>query len=229
VKRLLYAAVSYILSISASCTELPRGITSEEDVQKLSSRYYERKQRNAYDTTSLKANLNKDIGSDPISNRAMELFMKARFWHLVDYCEDHLPEMNNVNAQLFREVLILLAPRLDIGNYTQRVVKLIGDPTSITEAYFQNKTFLYDMFFYGAVETAKRGYSWILTETCVSICSELRILAEVFHWDECKEVNSLIVRDIAYDGELTENRLRATATRIWPNLPDALTERSWTA
>jgi hypothetical protein len=207
--------------------ELPRGITSEDDVQRLNGRYYVLNQRNSYDTTSLESKLNKEVASDPVAEQAMGLFMKARFWHLVDYCEDNLSKMENRNAQLFREVMILLAPQLYLGNYTDRVVKLIGDPTSITEAYFQNRTFLYYMFFYGAVETAKRGYSWILTETCVSACSELGILSYIFRWEGCMEFNSLIVRKVANDGACIEDVLRARATRVWPNLPDAFTKHKW--
>jgi hypothetical protein len=207
--------------------ELPRGITSKDDVLSFGSRYRKGEPGNSHDTTKLTKKCNDRVSGDFVAEEAMSLFLNCKLWHLVDFCEDNLPKMRDKDAQLFREVLILSAPHMALGNYTDRVVKLIGDPTLITEAYFQNRTFLYDMFFYAAVETAKRGYSWYMTEIGVSICSELRILAEVFHWEECKEVNSLIVRDVAYGGDSIENVLRATATKVWPKLPDAFTEREW--
>jgi hypothetical protein len=207
--------------------DLPRGITSEDDIQSLRSSYYEGRSGNSYDTTALIKKCNDRVIGNPMAEKAMGIFLDCKYWHLVDYCEDNLLKMNNNDAQLFREVLILLAPHLDIGNYTQRIVGLIGDPTSITGDYFQNGKLLYDMFFHGAVETSKRGYSWFITEMCVSICNELGILAYLSHWKNCDGFNSLIVRDIAYDGELREDVLIPVHSRVWPNLPDAFTKHKW--
>jgi hypothetical protein len=83
------------------------------------------------------------------------------------------------------------------------------------------------MFIYGAVETAKRGYSWDMPEMCISICSELNILDYIFHREEYDKREKIDIRDIAYDGELREDVLIPIATCVWPNLPDAFTELEW--
>jgi hypothetical protein len=200
---------------------VPRGITSEDDIEDIRGNYICGIRHNSYDTTSLVVEFKQKVDGDSASKDAMDLFLDCKYWNLVDYCEDNLHRMIKDNEQLFREALVLLAPHLNIGNYTKRVVDIIGDPTSITPAYFKNRILLYNMFFYGATECAKRGYTWIMTETCASICDELRGLAGLFHWDECAEFNKIDVRDIAYDGACTEDYTPATATCVWPNLPDA--------
>jgi hypothetical protein len=226
-KKLLCAAALGAFSVNAMEMELPMGISSARDVRKFKGRYCEGNRCNSYDTASLEAKFNKEVEGDPVAEQAMELFRKAHFWHLVDYCEDNLPKMNAANAQLFMEALVLLAPHLDIGNYTKKVVNIIGDPTSITESYFQNRALLYDMFFYGAVYVAGCGYSWHLSEICASIWSEIKMLTYEFHRSEYDQFKSVDVREIAYSGELTEDHLPATATRVWPNLPDAFTIHKW--
>jgi hypothetical protein len=212
-----------VLGSRAFCMELPRGITSEEDSESLRGLYIEGWCDSPYVVTNQKEEVLQFVTGDSVAEAAVKLFGDCKYWHLVDYCEDHLPEMNNVNAQLFREALILLAPHLDIGNYTQRIVGLIGDPTSITESYFQNRQTLYSMFCWGAAENSKRGYVCDLIEICISICEELEILADLYHWQERDQFAKIDVRDIAYGGSLTEDYLSATATSVWPNLPDALT------
>jgi hypothetical protein len=207
--------------------DLPRSVTSEDDVLSFRSRYSESEPGNSYDTTALIKQCNNRVIGNPMAEKAMGIFLDCKYWHLVDFCEDHLTEMNNNDAQLFREALILLAPQLCLGNYTERVVKLIGDPASITVNYFQDMKLLYDMFCCGAIETSRRGYSWFITETCISICDELQILADVLHQRECEEFNALIVRDRAYDGELREDVLIPMHSRVWPNLPDSFTKHKW--
>jgi hypothetical protein len=207
--------------------EAPKGLNQEES-QQLKCRYNETEPDNFYDTTELEVKLRKEIEGDLVAEQAMDLFLKSMFWHLVNYCEDNLSRMSNTNKHLFEETLVLLAPHLYIGNYTERVVKLIGDPTLITDAYFQNKELLRDMFFFSAVDMGKRGYSWCMTEIGVSIYRELNILDRVFHreeYDKRKEVN---IRHIAYGGKRTEDIIRPRATNVWPNLPDAFTAYKWT-
>jgi hypothetical protein len=207
-----------VFCVGAFGQGIPRGITSEEDIEDFKSNYHEHEPENSYDTTSLVAEFRQQVRGDLRAGEAMDLFIDCKYWHLVDHCEDYLPDMTADNAQLFREVIILLAPWLDIGNYTQRVVNIIGDPLSITPDYFQHRTLLYDMFFYGAVECGRRDHTWILIETCASCCINLRILADKFRWQEYEQFREMDVRDAAYGGRLTEDRLSGTAARVWPNL-----------
>ncbi|MDR1609750.1 MAG: hypothetical protein LBR78_02775 [Holosporales bacterium] len=226
-KKLLYLVVFSIFSANAMEMELPRGIRSARDVREFRGQYYEGRKLNSYDTSPLKAQFTKHVSEDESATGAMNLFLDCKYWHLVDYCEDNLSNMADANAQLFREILVLLAPRLDLGNYTARVVKIIGEPESVTADYFQNRELLRDMFFYSAVENAGHGRSWSTTETCISICDELSILARLFHWCGYEKFTGSRVRDVAYSGELTEDNWRALATRVWPNLPDAFTHHKW--
>jgi hypothetical protein len=136
---------------------IPRGITSEEDIEDFKSNYCEGEPENSYDTTSLVLEFKQRVDGDLVAREAMDLFVDCKYWHLVDHCEDNLPNMAENNSQLFKEVLILLGPELDIGDYTKRVIDIIGDPLSVTPDYFKNKKLLYDMFFYGAVECGRRG------------------------------------------------------------------------
>jgi hypothetical protein len=199
--------------------ERPRGITSDEDFHKL-ERWHTRwdRPRNSYDTTSLATEFKQKVRGDPRAEEGMALFIDCKYWHLVDHCEDYLPNMIPDNAQLFSGVIVLLAPWLDIGDYTQRIKEIIENPLSITPDYFQHRILLYKMFFYGAVECGKRDYTWIMIETCASICDELRVLASEFEWPELAQFDEMDVRDAAYGGRLTEDRLSGTAAHVWPNL-----------
>ncbi|MDR1476398.1 MAG: hypothetical protein LBI20_03745 [Holosporales bacterium] len=80
------------------------------------------------------------------------------FWYFVDYCEDHLSEMTATHRRLINELLILLAPQLDIGNYTEKVVSIIGDPKLFTPGYLRYSSVLYNIFLYGTGESGMRGY-----------------------------------------------------------------------
>jgi hypothetical protein len=212
-----------VLNVDMSGSDLPRGITSEEDISKFRSRYAEGDKHNpSYDNTSLPLKFIQAVGEDPYAREAMDLFVECKYWHLVDYCEDHLSEMIERNSQLFREALILLAPWMWIGNYKDRIVTIIGDRDSVTADYFhpQNRELLYDMFLYGAVDHAKHGRTWCMTETCVAICHELKFLAERFNWEEYEKFMQVDVREAVYGGELTEDLFSPDTTSVWSNLPD---------
>jgi hypothetical protein len=223
VKLVSDVIVTSILSVSTFGSDLPRGITSEEDISKFRSRYAEgHKHKAPYDNTSLPLKFIQEVGEDPYAGEAMDLFVECKYWHLVDHCEDHLSEMSNSNSQLFREVLILLAPWMWIGNYKDRIVAIIGDGESVTADYFypQNRELLYDMFLYGAVDHAKHGRTWCMIETCIAICEELEFLAKRFNWEEYEKFRKIDVRRAAYGGRLTEDHFSPNTTSVWPNLPD---------
>jgi hypothetical protein len=220
--------VKWILCVVALCgigatgasDIIPRGITSEKDIEKYKRSCREYEPRNSYDTTSLVEKFKKHVHGDPKAEEGMKLFIDCRYLLLVDHCEDYLPSMGSDNAQLFREAIVLLAPWLDKWNYKQRGINIIGDPLSVTSDYFQHRTLLYEMFFYGEVKCGKRGYTWIMIETCINACTELDSLAENFGWPEEKLFAKMDPHNAAYDGACTEDTLRPRFTYIWPNLPD---------
>jgi hypothetical protein len=206
--------------------DVPSGLNSE-DSQRLKSWYNRGRPGNSYDTAPLETRLREQIEGDSVAEKAMDLFLKSMFWHLVDHCEDKLSMMTNSNEQLFRETLILLAPHLFLGNYTERIVKIIGNPTLITDAYFQNRDLLCDMFFFSAVNMGKQGCCWCLTEIGTSIYRELNILNYLFHREEYDKNEEVDIRGIVYEYELTEDVIPPIATDVWPNLPDAFTIQRW--
>jgi hypothetical protein len=222
VKLVSYVVMLVVLNVDMSGSDLPRGIISEEDISRFRGRYAEGTPENSYDTESLKEKFIQRVGEDPEAREAMDLFIECKYWHLVDHCDDHLSEMINSNSQLFREALILLAPWMDLGNYKDRIVAIIGSRESVTADSFkpESRKLLYDMFFYGAVENAKHGRTWCMIETCVAICHELEILAERFSWEEYEKLRKIDVREAAYDGTLTEDHFSPDTTSVWPNLPD---------
>ncbi|MDR1475763.1 MAG: hypothetical protein LBI20_00380 [Holosporales bacterium] len=223
-KCLSYVLLLFAFSIGAFGGELtegftkPIGITSEADLIRLQRRYVPGRLDNSFDTTELKQQFLGRVNEDPIATTAMEIFLDCMFWHFVDYCKDHLYEMTEANRQLIRELLILLAPQLDIGNYTEKVVSIIGDPKLVTSGYFQHRAWVHGLFFCGAVECGRRGYSWILIETCANACTQLRILAYDLSWPEYEQFNSTHVRYVAYNGRRTEDCLPLAFTTVWPNL-----------
>jgi hypothetical protein len=83
----------------------------------------------------------------------------------------------------------------------------------------KNKKLLYDTFFYGAVECGRRGYTWIMIETCINACYELRVLASKFGWPELTQFDAMDAHDAAYNGACTEDTLPLAFTDVWPNLP----------
>jgi hypothetical protein len=140
------------------------------------------------------------------------------FWNLVDECEANLSRMFEENQQLFRELLILLAPHLAIGNYKEKVVSIIGDRDSVTPWYFQHRAWVHDLFFYVAVECGRRGYGWMLVETCVNACTQLRIFAYDLSWPEYDQFCKSDVRRAVDNRRRTEDRLPLAFTTVWPNL-----------
>jgi hypothetical protein len=216
----LYTSVTYVFG-----TELPRGITSESDRTRYTSRYAKCDPSNSYDTTALVLKLKQRVEDDPVAVKAMDLFLDCKYWLVVDYCEDHIHMMAEPNAHLFKEAMVLLASHLDLGNYRDRVVAIIGDPKSVTPDYFvqQDRKLLFDMFFYGAVESAKRGCGWMLPEIGAAICDELEILAETSKWAEHEQFRESNVRYEVYNWETYEDTLIPLATEVWPNLPDGTT------
>jgi hypothetical protein len=209
-------------NVSTFGFEPPRGAVTEEDIEDIMSMYIRGINRNTHDTEPLKQEFRQKVVRDVVAIGAIELFIENKYWHLVDYCGDHLLSMRPESSQLFKEVLILLTPRLRIQSYKDRVINIIGDPKSVTQEYFKNRSFVHRMFYYGAIENARLGYTWIMTETCASICDELEILAKTFAWEEHEQFEAIIdVRRVAYGGRRMKERLSATATKVWPNLPDA--------
>jgi hypothetical protein len=196
----------------------PRGIVSVQDVDRMSCWYTDGLSYNSRDTNLLKQKLLQHVIQDDVATKAMDIFLASKFWHLVDFYEDHSDKMTLDDSQLFCESLVLAAPQLGIGNYTARVVSIVGNPLLITADFFRNRSFLFDMFCYCAVETAKLGYAWILTEMCINVCDELELLAERYSWPECEQFKAKDVRHIAYNRRLTEDRLPLSFKQVWPNL-----------
>jgi hypothetical protein len=213
----------YAFGMATDVYNKPKNMSQEDYDENYKCLYNYHRSRNSYDTSGLAQELKEKIAGDAAAEDAMALFLDCKYWHLVDYCADYLGNMNAGNVQLFKEALVLLASRLEIKNYIQTVVDIIGDPNSITPDYFQNRKFLHDMFYYGAIEAGRCGYSWILIETCVSICEGLEILAELYKWPEDKEFRKKDdLRWMAYNGALTENHFHARTRNVWPNLPDSV-------
>jgi hypothetical protein len=205
-------------------SEFPSGITSEEDKARYCGRYAEGRKRNSYDTTELVLTFKQKVEGDRVAVDAMDLFIDCEYWHLVDYCENHLVNMTEPNAHLFKEAMVLLAPQLDLGNYEDRVVDIIGDKTSVTLDYFviQHRPMLFNMFFHGAVASGRRGLSWILIETCINACNEIEWLAGKFKWSEYDQFKKLDVRRATYGTRKTEDRLWWGFNITWTNLPSPL-------
>ncbi|MDR0744542.1 MAG: hypothetical protein LBE97_01135, partial [Holosporales bacterium] len=115
-KKLLYVVAFCAFGVNASDFDLPRGISSERDIEELKTCYFKGWPHVPRNVDALKQRAIQKVAGDHQAEKAMELFSDCKYLHLVDYCEDHLSDMTDENAQLFREALVLLAPWLSIGN-----------------------------------------------------------------------------------------------------------------
>jgi hypothetical protein len=229
IMKRLFCVVAIVFSSNACASEfeLPRGLKNEEEIEDLKRYYACGDAENTYDTKPLKQALRQRVEQDEVAAKAMELFIDCKHWHLVDYCEDNLTKMTQDNNHLFMEVVALSAPWLEFGDYTARAVRIIGDSKSVKQDYFQHRGFIYDMFFYAAVENGKRGHSWIIIDNCVNVCNELEMLAKMFGWAEYERFGRINVDYLSYSGKCRDYIWQTSFTNTWPNLPDANTWRRW--
>jgi hypothetical protein len=221
-KILPYLTLLWGISAYASdyVIPIPRGLVSEADIKAYNNRYIRRvynQNLNIKVINRLDELSRASVVGDPAAEKAMDLLLNCWHWLLVDHCEDALQEMTPPHQQLFREAIILLAPYFDIGNYTQRVIDLIGDPLSITPQYFQNKLLLNKMFCCAAGHSSLQGDGWSVTETYIAADFDLCIL--VANCDERKQMQKLNARTIAYGWDTcTDDSIASCATDVWPNL-----------
>jgi hypothetical protein len=205
--------------------------SSGEDSMTFMRRCHERMRsfEHSYDPATAAEALRAKIRGDSAAETAMELFLDCQYRCFIEHCELSIVGMDAPNNQFFKEILVLLSPHIDFalapfqGNpphpreWARRIVNIIGDPLSVTPDYFQNRQFDFDMFLYGAVENARQGRSWILSETCLKACDRLGELANKFQWEEREQFNLADARHVTYDGRLTEDRLCSRAIQVWPN------------
>ncbi|MDR1597932.1 MAG: hypothetical protein LBR89_03270, partial [Holosporales bacterium] len=113
---------------------------------------------NKSDLTATTAKLRNAVIGDPAAIGAMDIFFDSDYWKLVDYCADNLKDMNEINHQRFRDVLILLTPGLVSSRYMAKVVNLVcTDQRDVRAADIKHLPFCLDMFFYGAVRNGQQG------------------------------------------------------------------------
>jgi hypothetical protein len=119
---------------------------------------YEESPLNIYNLSFIASKLREEVAGDSKAEGAISIFLDSKYWEFVDYCEEHLGSMNEINRLKFKEVLILLAPGLVSTRYMAKAVRLIGrDQKEVKAADMQHIPFCLDMCFHGAVRNGRLG------------------------------------------------------------------------
>jgi hypothetical protein len=122
---------------------------------------------NHYDLSTLISKLQAEVSGDPGAVEAMDIFLKSDYWKFVDCCVKNLDSMDNVNRQIFQEVLMLLAPGIVSTRYMAMAVRLVGrDQKEVRAEDIQHLQFCLDMFFYAAVRNGQLG-RYALADMCI--------------------------------------------------------------
>jgi hypothetical protein len=150
-----------------------------------------------FDSTILDAVIRQDIGSDDAALQAWQLFFDCKLHELIDFYLEVSAKMSPINAERFKEILLLLAPIINVQStldkdmvftsmekyqgYIDKIVSIWGgDPNVITFNVIQHPQFCFEMFLMQALKLEDAG-NGILFQAVRCMVGEFS--ASQYDWD----------------------------------------------
>jgi hypothetical protein len=181
-----------------------------------------------FDPAILEAVIRHDIGSDDSALQAFQLFSDCKLHELIDFYPEASTKMLPINAERFREILLLLAPILsvqrewdeDLGftsmeTYQEYISKIVsvwgGDPSAITFNAIQHPQFCFEMFL---MQVLKPGHleNGILFQAVMCMVDEF--LTQRHNWDGKKGETAIYSFST---GCYEDDGGRCAPKDVWPN------------
>jgi hypothetical protein len=187
--------------------------------------------------------LRSNVANDNYALEAIELLARGNWNGVLPLCRDGLCQMNKNNKQWVIEALALLAPVIGVSingqlsDYASCVVSIVGK-TDMTKDFFKYKSFLFDLFFFGAVVCGQLDL-FPETECCVKIATWLQSITYEHYPDEFEQHSAPIdfseyprrpsgkgvgkwgdVYLLAFGGRCTEASIGYFPECVWPSLKE---------
>jgi hypothetical protein len=173
----------------------------------------ERKRKNWSELTTkpFKEKLCAEIGEDSFALQGLDLFYLRKFPEFLEHWETNRESMLPSNAEKFRELLILLAPMMDLveenEQYVKRIIGIAGKIENVVSYRTRFPQFSYEMFFCVTLEAnneldaveKSRKYCGLYLQASEETC---RHIASHFDWPHKKEELSLLRITGYYEDEI---------------------------
>jgi hypothetical protein len=139
-----------------------------------------------FSTEPLKNKIFEEIGNDEFGQNALGIFFQHNFVELLEYWEENNANMLFENSEKFKDLLIRLAPVINLNEsdkqYVQRIVNIAGDAKSVfhyVPKSWQSAQFCYETFFCVMVDEMKnKERNTRLFLACKSRCSDIAAVSD---------------------------------------------------
>lgn len=169
---------------------------------------------NDYDLGPKTTSLLAIVDGDPAARGAMEIFLESDYRKFVDYCKEYLYSMTEPYQQIFKDVLIMLAPGICSSEYARIMISLVGrNRNDVRAADIQNLPFCLDMFFYAAVRNGQLG-RYALAKMCIDA-----FYAPCLKWEKGDMFDTYNIRYATFGRWCFDDwpEIPYSIDSIWPN------------